>query len=78
MKVFITKYALSTGIIEKDADPCKTCPDMIEVRDSFHWYAHKGEWFLTREDAIKDANSRRAKKITSVKKQLAKLESMTF
>lgn len=77
-KVWITKYALSGGIKEHEA----------EIRDGV---AYPGEPFMsftgfrlgkdahqTIEAAIAVAEKMRAQKIESVKKQLAKLESMRF
>lgn len=80
-KVFITRYALSTGIKELETDILK--PNIEGCKD----YVKDGSWnifyigkdaFLTKEDAIMKAEDMRKKKIASLKKQISKLEKMTF
>jgi hypothetical protein len=75
MNVFITKYALSQGIIESEAR-LTSIANMIDAGK--RGYFHKGEWFTTREEAEANAEHRRAKKIASLKKQIAKLEALSF
>lgn len=80
-KVFITKYALSGGITEFDADI--RYPDYAP-----YGIFNSGQWgqllrlgsdaFLTRDEAVADAEKRRVKKIASLQKQIAKLEKVTF
>lgn len=73
---FITKYALSAGIEEKEVEDCFNInPDMVSAGLSHY---HKGEWFMTRQDAVVDAEKRRLKKISSLQKQIANLEKMKF
>lgn len=81
MKVWITKYALTQGIYEKEAERCTNVNnDMIEIKDSrLEFYHGEGnEWHLTKESAIKKAKEMRDKKIKSVQKQLEKLQNMKF
>lgn len=79
MKVWITKYALTDGIVEAEGEPyglewvsaswdngCR-CNDF-----------EQGEWFDTKERAIKKAEEMRKKKIDNLKKQIEKLEGMRF
>lgn len=72
-KVYVTKYACSTGIkiIE-----CRIKSDGYASRllGGWSWFSKK-EWFRTFDEAVADANARRAKRIASLKKQLAKLEA---
>lgn len=82
MKAFITKYALTQGILEMEAN---RDGDLIWVKGGFvgrdffcSQYFHKGEWFLTKEEAIVKAEEMRQKKIKSLEKQLAKLKEMQF
>jgi len=81
MKVFITKYALTQGIIKKDAEELSN-NGMIKVAKGgdffFDSYYHKNEWFDNLTDAALHAEEMRKKKIELVKKQLAKLEKMKF
>lgn len=75
-KVYITKYVLTQGILEAEGE-------LIENRfhGSLSGYKYKQMYFnndfhLTKEDALKDAESRRLKKIESLKKQIDKLEKL--
>lgn len=81
MKVWITKYALTQGIIEKKARECGEGFDgMVKTEEKYPAYFHgEGkEWHRTKESAIKRAEEMRQKKIESLKKQIKKLEVMTF
>ena len=79
MKVWITKYALTSGILEKEV---KDFGDgsVREIENSFPIYYHgEGkEWHRTKESAIAKAEEMRKKKIASLKKQIEKLEKMEF
>ena len=78
MIVWISKYALSSGITKHDAkiddkwavrgDPFSPCVYFRLGRD-----AH-----TTEAAAIQAAEAQRVKKIASLKKQIAKLERMRF
>ena len=85
MKAWITKYALTQGIIGVEIiDNCLSADptgNMIKIRDgNINTYYHgKGnEWHETKESAIKKAEEMRQKKIASLKKQIEKLERMKF
>ena len=83
MKVWITKYALTQGIIEADTEK-------ISNDGYCHAYwadksGHKYDSFLNqryyekdKESAIAKAEEMRKKKIASLKKQIEKLERMKF
>jgi hypothetical protein len=80
MKIWVTRYALTAGIQEYD-DAEQVTTNMVSVQSiGFHEYFHvEGkEWHVTRESAIQRAEEMRKKKITSLRKSLAKLESLTF
>lgn len=78
MKAYITKYALTKGILEKEAEECGN--GMIATREKWNAYFHgEGkEWHRTKEEAIKRAEEMRKKKICSLEKQIEKLERMKF
>ncbi len=87
-RAYITKYALTSGIIVVDARECLNTTGgkpyhirMIAYRSGAYTdYAH-GEgkdWHLTPESAITRAEEMRTKKIAALQKQIKKLESMTF
>ena len=80
MKVWITKYALTDGIIENDAEVCidtDATGNMI-VCDRVYFHGEGREWHRTKESAIQKAEEMRQKKIASLKKQIEKLEGMKF
>lgn len=76
MKVFITKYALTTGIFAADVEDCGN--GMVREAVRFGSFFHGKEWHLTREAAIKHAEVMRLKKVHSLNKQIAKLEALKF
>ena len=79
MKVWITKYALTGGIIEAEGEPYGF--EWVSASwDNGFWRSvfGQGEWFDTKERAIAKAEEMRQKKIASLKKQIEKLEEMRF
>ena len=80
MKVWITKYALTDGIIEADANPVlcgSVCISDITSPVLFR-ILNEGEWHSDKKQAIDKAEEMRQKKIASLKKQIEKLERMRF
>lgn len=84
MRIWSTKYALSSGITEHEAEASKHSSAMVSYKpnpDKPYTLSLHGEgkdWHRTRESAIKRAESMRIAKIASLKSQLAKLEGMKF
>lgn len=81
MKVWITKYALVVGIIEKEAEYLSELHEgTIKTKSDrpSYYYGEGEEWHRTEESAIKKAEELRQKKIASLKKQIEKLEMMRF
>lgn len=82
VKAWITKYALTEGIIEvDDADVSSCAPSMISCKSlgvfaTFHGEGR--EWHRSLEEAKARANKMKASKIKSLRWALAKLEAMTF
>ena len=76
MKVWITKYALTDGIIEREAEEIEgKCIQTVERFPAF--YSRK-DWYKTREDAVKRANEMKEREINSLKKRIKKLEDLKF
>ena len=76
--VFITKYALTKGLIECEMEvkgnQCYGKPPGYYYMVSFF-----GEdFYLDKELALHDCENRRIKKIESLKKQINKLENLKF
>lgn len=79
MKVWITKYALTSGVIETEGTVSISFPDMLDAKGFANYLHGEGkEWHKTKESAIKRAEEMRQKKIESLKKQIKKLELMRF
>ena len=79
IKVFITKYALTEGIIEKDAELCDD-NKMIKVKEKgcFAAYFHGEDWHRTRESAVKRAEIMRDRAIKSAENRILKLKNLKF
>lgn len=86
MKVWITKYALTIGII--DAVHVDDTPRHEGLEQAYFWDENKQlnnnyyipfeELFYDKDSAIVKAEEMRQKKIASLKKQIEKLEQMKF
>lgn len=79
IKVWITKYALTQGIVEKEAY-IYSCGKMIEIRENNQRgeFYHDEEWHKTKQEAIKKAEEMKEKKVFSLEKQLVKLKTLKF
>lgn len=72
MIIYVTKYALTTGIIPIDARAIY--PDGSAA--GRYSILYKNEFCLSLEEALSRAEEMRIAKIASLKKQIAKLETM--
>lgn len=86
MKVFVTRYALTKGIYEKEVDESRT-PSVRRIMGNDSWVAVCGDarWFkigtdccATRSSAVARAEEMRVAKIASLKKQIARLEALKW
>lgn len=75
---YLSKYALTDGIkkVEVDVSPC--VDGFVYIKG--HWRVYKlgGDIHKTEAEALAAAEAMRVKKIASLKKQIAKLEAVTF
>ena len=80
MKAFITKYALTSGILEVEGENKPDTPKMFVSRPvgSFAQFYHKPFWHETLEEAQAHAETLRLAKIGSLEKQMKKLRSLSF
>ena len=77
MKAYITKYALTDGIRVVDGTIVAT--DMFTFEDKGHTiYAYGDEYQLTWEEALERAEEMRTKRMESLRKQIERLEALTF
>lgn len=83
-KVYITKYALTAGILEKEAEERhdnfndKVLYALVKEDIGMTCYRIGIDAFYNIEDAKKNAEEKRSKKIESLKKQIKKLENIKF
>ncbi len=81
MKVWITRYALSEGIFEVEAEKINMM-GMIKYPPLTptigNCYSHKPDWHETFDDALNQAERMRTRKIASLRAQLEKLEKLGF
>lgn len=78
---WITKYALTTGIVRSKVDCDNRYPSMVVQRGDnglLDFHGEGKDWHKTREGAIDRAEKMRKAKIESLKKQIAKLEKLRF
>lgn len=79
-KVFITKYAFSIGIIEcmmdirTETKSCHGKPDALPFYTEFYG----SDFHLTKEEAVKDCEKRKEKKLVSLEKQILKIKKLSF
>lgn len=80
MTVYVTKYALTDGIGEIEAETFKDAPNMVRDHNGngYASYYHKPDWHESLVAAKARAEKMRLNKIASLKKQLEKLEKMKF
>jgi len=77
MKVYITKYALTKGVIEMEVN-ISHASTMVVANDRFRTTYHKPFWHENEQDAIIHANKMRENKINSLQKQIDKLIKTIF
>jgi hypothetical protein len=83
-KVYLSKYALSLGIVECEVTYKSGGRDYVQLKkisdgQGFHDYYKIGrDVFDSRELAVEAANKIKDKKIASLHKQLANLEKIKF
>jgi len=79
---WISKYALNKGIYQAECDePPKSDPGFLVNRSERAWHYFSGEgreWHRTEADAIAKAEDMRTRKIDSLRKQIDRLEKLTF
>lgn len=76
MKVWITKYAVSSGIKQIEAE--MVGDGMVQDCNSRWSYYHHDEFCLTEEEARVAARALVAKRIASLKKSLIAAEKIRF
>lgn len=75
---YLSKYALSEGVEKVESDDRYSKGDWIDLQDRYGFYKLGRDIHKVEAEALAAAESMRVKKIASLKKQIAKLEAMTF
>lgn len=75
MKVYITRWSLTEGIIEREGT---VDGQHVYVEGLFIRFSIGDDVFLTPEEARQKAEEMRVKKIASLKKKIDKLEKIKF
>jgi hypothetical protein len=79
MKVYVTKYALTQGIFPIEAnliDDGKYAKQ--STGSSLGLFLRRGEYALTDDEAIRQAEELRCKKLASIEKQVSKINQLDF
>lgn len=77
MKVWITKYALTSGISEHEAEGTHT-RDMVKYGPHSFAHGEGKDWHRTHESALTRAEDMRVAKLNSMRKRMAELEALRF
>ena len=79
MKVFITKFALTSGIKELEVKTSDRTPSMVIGAGLFEAYHGEGkEWHRTIEGARERAKEMRFNRIVSLEKSITMLKKLEF
>lgn len=76
MKIFVTKYALTKGILELECEIIDG--KLAKTIETYPQYFKESEWFYNEEFAIKCANKMKINKIASLERQITKLKKIQF
>lgn len=78
MKAYITKYALTKGILEREGEINDRCPTMFSVDGGWGETYHGNDWHTSRPDAVARAEQMRVAEIDRLFVKLAKLRKLRF
>jgi len=82
MKIYVTKWAITQGILEMEADDTVSGTARTvfvpQSRSSFAQAFHSNEWHKTKAEAVERAEEMRRAKIVSLQGQLAKIQNLVF
>lgn len=80
MKVWISKYALSTGVSEVDVDAKVMKGGALTFRSDtgYQVYYSASDWHNSKEQAIVKAEEMRIRKLQSLEKQIKKVSALKF
>lgn len=78
-EAWITKYALTKGIVKMHVEDRTVATGRVtEVGNPYSCVYFKSDWHRTREEAVAQAEKMRKAKLASLRKQIKKLEALSF
>ena len=79
-KYWVTKYALTQGIFQVEAELVKSSDVTIRVSkpSGITTYYHKNEWYLTKQEAVSRAKEMQKKMLISLQERIKKIEALKF
>lgn len=78
MKIYVTKYALTKGIQEMEAESVDENRAIVKIYGNLAQYFHNKEYHLSKEAAVEQADLMLKNRISSLEKQIAKLKKLNF
>jgi len=79
MEIYITKYALTKGIIKADCDITSSFSAIYKPEGSdYETFISRAHWCINRQEAVREANLMRDRKIESLEKQINNIRKITF
>ena len=80
MKVYVTKFALESGILECEVDSVNEFGSVYVANSPYDndRYAHEGEWFTDRQAAIDKAYQMRFEAVQNLYLKIEQLMHMEF
>ena len=80
MMVFITKYALTRGIMRFDVERINIEKHYVVVKNSrgFTTMFFRNDWHRTKQDALDRVEQMREAKLKSLKKSIERISQMKF
>lgn len=76
--VYITKYALTTGVYSAEADVKDDKAVQRAKGSGYAQYFYGKDWHLTEDEAIHRAEEMRIAKLRSLDKQMKKISALNF
>ena len=80
MKVYVTKFALESGILECEVGSLSESGSIYVANSPYDndKYAHEGEWFIDKQEAIDKAYDMRDEAVQSLYLKIEQLMHMEF
>ena len=79
-KYWVTKYALTKGIFQVEAELVKSSDVTIRANkpSGITSYYHKNEWYPTKQEAVSRAKEMQKKMLINLQERIKKIEALKF